>query len=291
MIETSSNTSKFQLHNSKTKNQGRALISIITVLFHLATFMVIWNSHNMVLLDYLATWFLGIIFASIELASRYKDDPPSVLTSSPGALYLAINGLICLFGLYLMNTFGLGYEVDDSLPLLSQRTFDVLQASLSSFFIMRSSFLKLGHNSQIDLGLNAILKKILEIIDREVDRVRAVKRSNDITKLFNNVHCDKTKHIFKLCLNVMQNVSTEEAAGIQRLVDDLESVIGSKDSGDSDMDLKLMQLEIGLALYNIVGISVLEAAVRDLDVESSNDINMEDPEFVTKLKVSIQDQD
>ena len=224
---------------------------------------------NVEIYDAVATYLFGFLLASIELSSKYKDDPTSVLLSSPGLLYLAVNALICVSGLYLMNMFGLGIEVDDALPDLAQRTMDILQASLSSFFIMRSSFLKLGHNSQIDLGLNAVLKKLLEIVDREVDRVRAVQRSKEITNLFKHVCHTNTKYIFSLCLHVMQNVSIEEAAEIQRKIEELDSVIGTSDT--SIMDLNMKQLEIGLALYNIVGIGVLTAAVDDLDLRQVDD--------------------
>ncbi|EGQ7762832.1 hypothetical protein ABRZ80_05245 [Vibrio vulnificus] len=252
------------------KKYGRKAIFFAVIALHVAVFTMVYLNKDIDTIDYVSTWLFGCLLASIELSSKYKDDPASVLSSSPGVLYLGINGLICVLGLYLMYTFGLGVEVDDSLPLLAQRTMDVLQASLSSFFVMRSSFLKLGHNSQIDLGLNAVLKKLLEIVDREVDRVRAVKRSRDITVLFEDVCHTNTKHVFSLCLNVMQNVSIEEAAEIQRKLDELESVIGTSDK--SIMDLNMMQLAIGLELYNIVGISVLTAAVQDLklDKKSSN---------------------
>ncbi|HBC3864109.1 hypothetical protein [Vibrio parahaemolyticus] len=285
-------------NKNDTRNKGRALIGYIVLILHLIIFSIIFSVEEFRLLDYLATWLLGVTFASIELASKYKDDPASVLCSAPGRLYLGINGLICVFSLYLIFTFGLGYEVDDSLPLMSQRTLDVLQSSLAAFFIMRSSFLKLGHDSNIDLGLNAILKKLLEIVDREVDRVRAVKRSNEITTLFASVDCSSTKHIFQLCLNIMQNVSTEEASDIQRAVEELDSHIGSKDSDATAMDLKLKQLEIGLALYNIVGISVLRSAVKDLEsmsdssqpkTDSKTKRDVEDPQYITKLNVIFKD--
>ena len=284
-------------NKADTKNKGRELIGYLVLILHLVIFITIWRVDDFRLQDFIATWLLGVILASIELASKYKDDPTSVLCSAPGRLYLSINGLICVFSLYLIFTFGLGHEVDDSLPLMSQRTLDVIQASLAAFFIMRSSFLKLGHDSNIDLGLNAILKKLLEIVDREVDRVRAVKRSNEITTLFASVDCMKTKHIFKLCLNVMQNVSTEEASDIQRAVEVLDSHSGSQDSDATEMDLKLMQLEIGLALYNIVGISVLRSAVHDLEsidtfnkpLAPSATKSVDNPEYITKLNVIIDD--
>ncbi len=213
------------------------------------------------LIDYVCTWIFGVVFSSIELGSRYKDDPQSVLTSTPGVCYMLINGLICCFGLYFISTFGLNIEVDDSLPDIAQRTADMLYASLGSFFIMRSSFLKLGgENSQLDLGLNVILKKLLEMIDREVDRVRAIKRSSDITRILEGVrYVDVHMQLKTYCLQVMQNITPEE-------ITKLFSEVNKIDSQEDDDDIK--KLSIGLQIYNLVGGSVLEAAVIHLDLKN-----------------------
>lgn len=279
---------------------GRLAIFFVILILHLAAIVLVFMNPDIKLCDYIATWLFGCLLASIELSSKYKDDPASVLSSSPGLLYIGINGLICVLGLYLMYMFGIGTKVDSSLPHLAQRTMNILQASLSSFFIMRSSFLKLGNNSEIDLGLNAVLKKLFDIVDREVDRVRAVKRSKDITDLFKNVSHANTKHVFSLCLNVMQNVSVDEAAVIQRKIDELESVIGSDSLTLMDLDMK--QIDIGLELYNIVGISVLKAVVKDLKLDkcedngngksntAKKDMSPESPDVITKnLQVKIKD--
>jgi hypothetical protein len=52
---------------------------------------------------------------------------------------------------------------------------DIMQAALGSMMIMRSSFIKLGNDSQTDLGLNIVLKKLLAMVDREVDRPKEAK--------------------------------------------------------------------------------------------------------------------
>lgn len=287
-------TEKKKGSSELTVNRGRQAIAYTVMLFHIVVAVLVYC--NMAsLFDYIVTWIFGSILAAIELSTKYKDDPASVLASSPGLLYLGINGLLCIFSLFLMEIFDLGIQLEDPSQELAQRTMDVLQASLASFFVMRSSFLKLGHDSQIDLGLNSVMKKLLEIVDREVDRVRAVKRSKDITTLFQDVCHTNTRYIFDLCLSVMQNVSTGEAAQIQRKLDKLESYIGSESK--SLMDLNGMQLEIGLELYNIVGISVLRSAVEDLKLIKSaknaddkqgerSNLDPSDPEILTKFFLS-----
>lgn len=243
-------------------NQSRIkhVFPICVFLFHVAVFVLVYKYQSNLILDYFSVWLLGAIFSSIELGSRYKDDPWSVISSSPGACYMLTNALICCFGLFIIITFGLSLEIDESLPEVAQRTSDILCASLGSFFIMRSSFLKLGNeNTQFDLGLNLVLKKLLEMIDRQVDRVRASRRSNDITRILKQVSYDDVQSKLKTyCLQVMQNVPPDET---EKLFVELKKIEASDDCEETK------KLSAGLQIYNIVGKSVLEAAVTNLELE------------------------
>ncbi|MGR6781815.1 hypothetical protein ACU5B6_20175 [Moritella viscosa] len=242
---------------------GNKFISISILLIHIFTFTSIYHHDSALLKDFLIVWICGMLLSSIELGSRYKDNPISVLKSPPGLLYMSLNGLICCFGFFCILTFGLHLEVDDSLPLLAQRTMDIIQAAAGSMFIMRSSFLKLGHESQTDLGLNIVIKKLLDMVDREVDRVRAIKRSKDVTTILENVSYKNTRNkVISYCLDVMQNVSPEER---RRLKFDLNAI----DAQDESFDRDILKFSSGLLIYNIVGKSVLESAVKDLNLASN----------------------
>lgn len=281
------------MSNSDSKgsvNSGHKAICTLVTLIHIILFIWVLIS-DLKCTDYLLTWFFGATLSGIELSTKYKDDPASVLTSGPGLLYLSINGLLCILSLYIIEIFDLAILIEGSKnDGIDQRTMGIIQASLSTFFIMRSSFLKLGHDSQVDLGLSSVMKKLLEIIDREVDRVRATKRSKEITNLFRGVPHKNTRHVFDFCLNIMQNMSANEAAEIQKKVEELDSVIGADDK--SDQDLNGFQFAIGLALYNVVGIKVLESAVKDLKLNQhspsdSTDNNHEKDE-VSEKRIAIE---
>jgi len=201
------------------------------------------------LIDYFFVFLIGSIFSAIEMGSRYKDEPISVLVCSPGVFYIFINGLICCFGLFLIKVFG----INGSASTGSGLGF--------SFFVMRSSFLKLGSDSsQIDLGLNIVLKKMIDIVDRQVDRDQASRRSSDITSLLKNVsYSDLLGRVKPLCLQVMQNVPQEE---IDNLLRELKVIESSDDLEET------RKLSMGLELYNIVGKRVLYSVVRDLGMDS-----------------------
>lgn len=219
-------------------------------------------------MEYLCVFFIGSLLSAIELGSRYKDEPISVMVCIPGACYLIINGLICCVGLYFINVFGTN-EIIGELPSnvtsdTGKQVVNILYASLGSFFVMRSSFLKLGSessSSQIDLGLNIILKKLIDIIDRQVDRDQAVRRSNDITVILKDVSYDALlSRVHPFCLQLMQNVPIEES---ELLYKELESIKASDRSAESK------KLAIGLQLYNIVGKKLLASIVEDLKLKTS----------------------
>ncbi len=224
-------------------------------------YLDILNSES-ILFDYIAVFVLGTIFSAVELGSRYKDEPLIAVTSSPGIFYMISNAVICCFGLYIILVFGLSVEIDDSFPLATQRTADVLYASLGSFFIMRSSFLKLGNDAnQLDFGLNIVLKKLLEMVDRQVDRYRAQQRSSDITRMLADVeYSDVTGKLKEFCLQIMQNLPTEER---DKIMDEINKITILKACDETK------KLSAGLILYTVVGRKVMTAAIADLKLQKA----------------------
>jgi len=240
-------------------------ISICALLFYLffCVYKFIFDGDK---IDYLFVFFIGILLSAIELGSRYKDEPVSVMVCIPGAIYLIINGLICCVGLFFIHTFGIKENITEQIggsanTELSNQVANVLYASLGSFFVMRSSFLKLGtenSQSQIDLGLNLIVKKMIDMIDRQVDRDQARRRSKDITEILRDVSYEAlSSRVHPFCLQVMQNVPEEE---LGRLFKELQAINSSDDCDDSK------KMAVGLQIYNIVGSNLFSSIVDDLGV-------------------------
>ena len=240
------------------------IVRYIFIIIHALVFAFICIKTSQDIYKYLVVWLISVVLSSVELGSRYKDEPTSVLLSAPGILYITTNGLIGCLGLFCITTFKLEISLKNPNEV-AQNTLNILQASLGSMFVMRSSFLKLGQDSKIDLGLNLILKKLLEMIDREVDRVRAKKRSNDVTSILKKVSYIDTKNkLIPYCLDVMQNISPEER---KQLTFDLNAI----EVQDEKVDAQSRKLSAGLLVYNIVGKSVLETAVNDLDLKNTSE--------------------
>ena len=239
--------------------------SILMLLFGIAllsgTYFTILFFSRFAKIDFLIVFLIGSILSAVEMGSRYKDEPISVMTCAPGIFYITVNGLICCVGLLFIKIYGNPETIKNNTLFSSSRVTDVLYASLGSFLIMRSSFLKLGtDSSQIDLGLNLVLKKLVDIIDRQVDRDQASRRSKDITDLLRDVKFDDLSDRVKpLCLQVMQNVAPDE---LEELLTELKTIESSDDN------LETRKLSMGLELYNIVGKKVLQSVVNDLKVSN-----------------------
>ncbi|WP_139070618.1 hypothetical protein [Aeromonas hydrophila] len=214
--------------------------------------------------DYFFVFSIGIVLSAIELGSRYKDEPISVITCAPGLFYLVINGALCCIGLFLLLTFKIKYAVSSSIEvsdLSTSRVADVIYAALGTFLMMRSSFLKLGSEnsqSQIELGLNVLLKKLIDIIDRQVDRDQARRRSSDITAMLKNVSYQALwSRVHPFCFQVMQNVSEEE---VKAVIDELLIIHASDDCQEAK------KLSVGLLLYNVVGKKLFSSIISDLGI-------------------------
>lgn len=243
------------------KNRTFIYLLVLVLISAMLAYLDILNSES-ILFDYIAVFVLGTIFSAVELGSRYKDEPLIAVTSSPGIFYMISNAVICCFGLYIILVFGLSVEIDDSFPLATQRTADVLYASLGSFFIMRSSFLKLGNDAnQLDFGLNIVLKKLLEMVERQVDRYRAQQRSSDITRMLADVeYSDVTGKLKEFCLQIMQNLPTEER---DKIMDEINKITILKACDETK------KLSAGLILYTVVGRKVMTAAIADLKLQKA----------------------
>ena len=253
--------------NNPPRNWATAARVVIAIIGVVCAFFILKYLYTEKLMDYIFVFLIGVLLSAIELGSRYKDEPVSVMKCMPGCFYLIINGLICCVGLFLLHTFGVNEQIKSNLNLnttdeLSKQVANVLYASIGSFFVMRSSFLKLGSEnsqSQLDLGLNIILKKMIDIIDRQVDRDQACRRSKDITEILKDVSYDNlSARVHPFCLQLMQNVPGEESDNLYK---ELESI------KTSDISIESKKMAIGLQLYNIVGKKLFSSIVNDLEVK------------------------
>jgi hypothetical protein len=208
-----------------------------------------------VALQYLAVALIGACVGIGELVSRYKDDPYEAIRNRHAVLYTVINVLAALVALLALNT------VNGRDPLGDQnaahRIGYTLLAGFGAMSILRSSAFTLrSGNDDISIGPSALLQIILSATDRAVDRARATVRAERMAKTMKDLEFSQISTALpQLAFTMMQNVTTEEKQALAEEISRLR---------EQDMEATMKSICLGLALSNIVGQAVVDAAVTAL---------------------------
>jgi hypothetical protein len=120
-----------------------------------------------------AAFFFGGLVGISEIASRYRDEPLKAVMSPYGLIYCLLNGYIAVLAFFLIihfpGTFG-SLSKNDFLAALT--------AGFGSTIVMRSriAIIKTADGNEESVGPDYVIKIILQIIDTNIDRWRAVRR-------------------------------------------------------------------------------------------------------------------
>ena len=193
---------------------------------------------------------IGLSVGATELISRYRDEPFAPLISTPGTLYVLVNGGASALAYYLL--FLLAPKMDEPLR--------VLTAGIAAMTFFRSALFNVrlpGSTNDVPVGPNLVLLVLLKALDRTYDRSRAAPRSEVAKDIVGQLSFDQIKNALPaLCFDLMQNLSTEEVASINTQVTSL--------SQSQEMSDQSKSMSLGLALLNLVGERTLRAAVAAL---------------------------
>lgn len=201
---------------------------------------------------------IGLLVGATEMIARYRDEPFAPLLSTPGALYILINGGASALAYYLLVLL----DVDISEPL---RTFAAGVAAMA-FFRSALFNVRIG-GADVPVGPNLILLTILKALDRAYDRERASPRSKIVRRIVGRLSFENIKNSLPaLCFDLMQNLSSDETTAINTQVTQL--------SQSTAMDDQSKTLSLGLALLDLVGESTLQAAVNALGTFREVDRNL-----------------
>ena len=209
-------------------------------------------------IDVFLVALLGALVGCGELVARYRDAPVHPLTMRAGLAYITFNAVAGVSALVIIRTFGWTFGVTEAGPLRLTR---ILVAGFGSIALFRTSLFVMRIGDQdVGVGPNAFLTAILGAADRSVDRERARTRSTLVTQIMEDVNFSKARAALPTyCLALMQNVAAEEKTA---LAEDVAALVNNTDMGDKEKTLAL-----GLRLMNLVGDSVLSAAVQALREE------------------------
>ncbi len=209
----------------------------------------------------LAPWLtvalLGGIVGTAELVSRYRDAPTGALRTKPAFFYIAINTAASLGALALAKLFGWKFNFGDPNSGASAEWSLVILCGISAMALFRSSlFIRKIGDRDIGIGPSSFLQVFLSAADAEVDRQRALYRSNKVAEIMKDVDYAKAVKVLPpYCIALMQSLPDDA----QR---DLVKAVELLDKADMEPELKVRTL--GLELVNIFGVPVLEQAVKSL---------------------------
>ena len=174
---------------------------------------------------------------------------------------MAVHALAGLFALLAIDVYGwnFGFTNDgQQIGFVSaERLTQMLVAGLGAMALMHSAVftVRIG-NVDVDIGPHFILKVILDVTDREVDRSRARRRAELANEIMAGVtFSDAKQALSATCFALMQNVSKDEQAEVADEVARLEG---------ADFDSRVKKSNLALVLLNVVGEHVLRAAVKSL---------------------------
>ena len=208
-------------------------------------------------LDYAAVALLGLLVGGGELVSRYRDAPQKALYTRPALFYVALNLAASMLALALIR----GFDWKFNLAGASQRWTQVLVAGVGAMALFRTSlFMVRAGDRDIGVGPGSFLQIFRDAADREVDRVRASARSEDVTKLMGGIDRQIDYHnavegLVPYCLALMQNVPDEEQTKFLRAIELLTA---------AKIEESIKVRILGLHILNVVGPAVLTAAVEAL---------------------------
>ncbi len=209
-------------------------------------------------LRYCLVSVIGAAVGAGEIATIFRDAPGRTLRTRPAIAYMIINAVAAFVAFALVQLFGWSFGVSEG---NKERLawLQLLGAGFGAMAILRSSLVtfKPG-DQQASFGPGALLLSALSAVGRAVDRTRAEDRSAKVANLMSGVSFElATAPLPAYCFGLMQNLSEDDQRAFGNQILAIQKVANER----------VQALLLGLALMNVVGIDVLEAAVNTLDGE------------------------
>lgn len=210
--------------------------------------------------DYLWACAFGAVAAVGELLSRYRDAPWRAVRQLPGVLYLVVNALSGVFGLWVVYLLNLKFGLTEEDAI---RWVRVLADGCSSLAILRSSvFVVKAGDKDIPIGPAAALQAILTSLDRAVDRANAARRARFVADVLPpnlRLEAKRLRFLTSYSLGLMQNVSADEQKQVRLLIDGVLA--------DTKLTLHEKLVLVCLQLLPFIGFDLMATAVEQVRTE------------------------
>ena len=131
-----------------------------------------------------ASFLLGALMGSSEIASRYRDEPLKAIRSPFGLTYVVINGFISILALFFIFHFSsfFGTAAQDNLKV-------TLLAGFGAAAVMRTRVVSIKGRSgeDISVGPDYVINILMGVINTGIDRWRAVRREEILKTHYANL--------------------------------------------------------------------------------------------------------
>jgi len=197
--------------------------------------------------------FLGELVGFSEIISRYRDEPLRASFNGYGVAYFVINGLLALIAFVAVekstNVFPAVVGHPYSAAVFAG--FGAMAVFRSKIFVFRSE-----DGKEFPVGPDIVLASVLKVVDRKIDRQRAVRReklifdqAKAIARLIHSTaDFDMAANFLVVSMSSFQNLSDLEKRQIAAAADTLKK---DKDLISAPNIYKAMTL--GFALLDITG--------------------------------------
>ncbi len=221
---------------------------------------------------YILAALFGVLVGATEIVARYRDQPLRALWSVGGVCYVLLNAGAAALALTLIDAFGWTFGIDEPDTTgeagKSAKLFwtQILVAGTSAVALFRSSLfsVRIG-DTDMPIGPRWFVDIALGATDRAVDRARAKPRAEEVARIMSAVSYAKAREALPTyCFALMQNVASEEQENLAKALNQLD---------DSDLADDVKKLVLGLLLMNLVGASVLGAAVDSLSEQITGPVD------------------
>lgn len=160
------------------------------------------------------------------MSSRYRDEPfKTVFSSKFGWAYLLLNGLLSLAALWVLR------NLPEFVPAPGKKADPLLFANLAitagfgSAVIIRARLFSARIGDQdVAVGPGYVVDQLLSILDRQIDRKRALERTGIVTSSVTGVDFERSsKMVSTLILGSTQNLSPQEQKRLANRIREIRS--------------------------------------------------------------------
>ena len=170
----------------------------------------------------------GVLMSGAEVFARYKDEPLKAVRSSWGAGYLVFNSLLSALAFWIVILVG---AVAQGSPQPDKLKWAVV-AGFGAGVVMRTKLFSVRSNDggDISFGPDFVISTALHVMDRQIDRRRAIERYETVTSIMHGIDFGLARSAVLISLNEsMQNLLSFEKEEVALKIKGLEGAANVSD--------------------------------------------------------------